>query len=97
MAIEYEVSQSTREEKVYPLDFSPALLEGVEVTDITFEYTGDNEDDEPPLFDVSTIDTPIAYVTVSGLVVGVHRLRCLATTDNDDLSPEIVLQITTNF
>ncbi len=98
MAIQYEANQSTLEEKIYPLDFTPSLLDGVLVTNVTFTYEGDNEDESPPPYSLIDIDANnIAYVSLSGLALGVHRLRCLAVTDNEDLSSEIMLLIRTNY
>lgn len=98
MAKQVEVNQSVNEGKIYPLDFRPALLTDVTVTDVTFEYEGDNEDESPPTFSLLEIDDDnIAYIQVSGLALGFHRLKCLAETDNENLSPEIVLLITTNY
>lgn len=93
MAKQVPVNQSSREEKIYPLDFSPALLEGVTLENIVFTYTTDNADDDPPNLD-SLISGNMAYIKVSNLSVGFHRIGCLATTSDEDLSPEIELLIT---
>jgi hypothetical protein len=93
MAKQVIVNQSSREEKIYPLEFSPALLTGVSLLDATLEYTGDNDDDDPPTLD-SAIDGTMVYVSVSSLIIGYHRVMCIAQTSNADLSPEIELLIT---
>lgn len=94
MATQSVVNQSTAEEKIYPLDFSPALLDEVTVTNATLTYTGDNNDDDPPTMAVSIAEN-IAYVSVSNLSLGHHRISVVAETSNDDLSPEIMLLINT--
>lgn len=93
MAKQALVSQSSREGKVYPLDFAPSLLEGVSILDTELSYTGDNDEDDPPILD-SFIDGTIVYVSVEDLSIGEHRVQCVAITDNDDLKPEIELLIT---
>lgn len=95
MAKQVQKSQSSREEKVYPLDFSPSLLSGVTIQDTDLSYSGDNPDDDQPIID-STIDGNMVYLSVSNLAVSInpHRVRCIAVTDNEDLSPEIELLIT---
>lgn len=94
MSTQVTVNQSTVEEKIYPLDFSPALLTDVTVSNAAVTYSGDNADDDPPVTDV-TISENIAYVAVSHLAIGRHRLSVVAQTSNDDLSPEIMLLINT--
>lgn len=94
MARQAIVGQSSREEKVYPLDYAPSLLEGVTLIDVNLYYSSDNAIDDPPELSLLSIDGTIAYVSVKNLDVGFHRVRCLAVTSNDDLSPEIELLIT---
>ena len=98
MATQANVTQSTREEKVYPLDFSPSLLEDVSIVDVDINYEGDNTELSPPITNVD-IDAAsnIAYVAISNLSVGEHRFGCVAQTTNDNLSPEIMLLITVKF
>lgn len=92
MATNVQLAQSTEEEIVYPLDFSPQLLEGDSVTGSTVTHT-------PPSGDALTV-TPtlvsgIVYVPIpAGLVLGVHKFSCVATTSNAENSPEILLIIT---
>lgn len=93
MAKQVPVNQSSREGRVYPLDFTPALLADVNIIDTELSYVGDNADDEQPILD-SVIDGSMVYVSVEGVSVGFHRVRCIAITDNDDLRPEIELLIT---
>jgi hypothetical protein len=98
MAKEVIVRQSASEERIYPLDFSDALLEDVTLEDISFIYTGDNDDDEDDLPDYDAVIVGnIAYVSVSGLIVGEHTLQVIAGTSNADLSPVISLLITVKF
>lgn len=75
------------------MDYSPALLEGVTLENILFTYDTDNGDDDPPNLDSVIVDN-IAYIKISNLSVGFHRIGCLATTSDEDLSPEIELLIT---
>lgn len=96
MAKQVNVNQSTNEEKVYPIDFSPSLLTGVTVTGATLEYSGDNPGDNPAVYSAS-VTTPIVYVSVSNLVVGHHRLSVVAQTSNNNLSPEVMLLIDTKW
>lgn len=93
MGKQVQVNQTSREEKVYPLEYAPSLLEGVTLENIVFTYTTDNDDDDLPNLD-SVIDGTMAYIKISNLSVGFHRIGCLATTSDEDLSPEIELLIT---
>lgn len=92
MAKQVTVSQSSRESKVYPLDFAPTLLEDVTITDTELTYVGDNDSDDAPILD-ATIDGTIVYVSIEDLIVGYHRVRCVAITSNNGLKPEIELLI----
>ena len=94
MSTQVTVNQSTAEEKIYPLDFSPALLEDVTVSNASITYSGDNANDDPPETSV-TVSENIVYVSVSNLSLGRHRLSVVAQTSMDDLSPEIMLLINT--
>jgi hypothetical protein len=91
MAKEHDDKQTSREERIYPIDFTNALLSGVTVSSVTITHT-------PPYGAVATIgntiSSPIAYVKVpTGLVVGLHTVSVVATTSNTDLSPEVILKI----
>lgn len=91
MAKTSQQTQTSREELIYPIDFTNALLTGVTVTDATITHT-------PPSGSAATIgktvQTPIVYVKVpKGLAVGLNTVSVVATTSDPDLSPEVILKI----
>lgn len=90
------LSQSSLEEIVYPVDYSPALLTGVTVSSVACTHT---KPDGTTAADVTaTVVTPIAYVKVpSSLDVGTHYISCVATTSNSDLSPEVRLIVRVDY
>lgn len=92
MATEVQLQQSSVEEKVYPLDFEPALLEGVTLIGVNVTHTPPSGS---PLVVSGSVIANIAYVPIpSGLAVGVHQFSVVAITSNSAHSPEILLIIT---
>ena len=88
--------QSSLEEQVYPIDYSPALLTAVTVTSVACTHTLPNGSTASDV--TATVVTPIAYVKVpSGLAVGTHYVSCVATTSNADLSPEVRLVVRVDY
>lgn len=84
--------QSSVEELVYVLDYSPQLLSGDSVSSCAVTHT-------PPSGDAVSVTASVVsgyvYVPIpSGLVVGIHKFSCIATTTNANNSPEIMLVIT---
>jgi len=95
MAIDSAQKQSSLEERVYPIDWTPALLTGVTVTSVTITHTPPSGADASI---TTTTATPISYIKVpSGLVVGEHLVSCVATTSDSALSPEVRLIITVDY
>jgi hypothetical protein len=95
MAIDSQQKQSSLEERIYPIDWTPALLDGVTVSSVTISHTPPSGNDATI---TSTIATPISYIKVpSGLAVGVHTVSVVATTSNADLSPEVRLIIRVDY
>lgn len=87
--------QSSLEERVYPIDWTDALLTGVTVSSVTTTHT-------PPSGSAAsitnTVSTPTSYIKVpSGLAVGTHYISCVATTSDSALSPEVRLVITVDY
>lgn len=83
------------EERIYPIDWTDALLSGVTVSGVTIVHTPPSGDDANI---TSTTTSPISYVKVpSGLVVGAHTVSVIATTSNADLSPEVRLIINVDY
>lgn len=95
MAVTIDLTQSSYEEKIYPIDWTNSLLTGVTVTSVAITHV-------PPsgsaLTITGTTTTPYSYIPVpSGLVTGVHFFHCVATTSNANLSPEVLLRIKVNY
>lgn len=91
MALKTTVKQSSLEKLVFPIDWTLALLDGVDVTSVNITHT-------PPSGSPATfgqqISTPISYVkSPNSLVVGVHYVSVVAVTTNPDLQPEVFLVI----
>lgn len=87
--------QSSLEERVYPIDWTDALLTSVTVSSVATTHT-------PPSGSAAsitnTVATPISYIKVpSGLAVGTHYISCVATTSDSALSPEVRLVITVDY
>jgi hypothetical protein len=95
MAIDSQQKQSSLEERIYPIDWTPALLDGVTVSSVTISHTPPSGNDATI---TGTVTTPISYIKVpSGLAVGVHTVSVVATTSNADLSPEVRLIIRVDY
>lgn len=95
MAKDSQQTQSSLEERIYPIDWTDALLTGVTVSSVTITHTPPSGADATI---TSTISSPISYIKVpSGLVVGVHYVSVVATTSNADLSPEVRLVIRVDY
>lgn len=92
MSTNVQLEQSTLEEKVYPLDFAPALLEGLTVSSATVVHVPPSGS---PLTISATVVGGVVYVPIpKGLSIGVHQFSVVANTSNTDHSPEILLIIT---
>lgn len=88
-------SQSSLEERIYPIDWTDALLTGVTVSSITITHTPPSGEDASI---TATVSSPISYIKVpSGLVVGTHYISCVATTSDSALSPEVRLVIRVDY
>lgn len=92
MATKVDRRQSSLEKLIFPIDWQPALLEGVNVTSISVTHM-------PPSGDPATfgqqITSPISYLkSPAGLVYGFHRISVVANTDNPDLKPEVLISLT---
>jgi len=85
------VTQHSTEEGIYPIDWTVSLLAGVTVSSVAFDHA------PPTGVDASItalIVTPISYVKVpAGLVTGIHKVVCTATTSDTALSPVVLLVI----
>lgn len=87
--------QSSLEERIYPIDWTDALLTGVTVSSVTITHTPPSGADASI---TSTISSPISYIKVpSGLAIGVHTVSVVATTSNTELSPEVRLVIRVDY
>ena len=91
MAIQANVTQSSKEKLIYPIDWTRALLTDVTLVDVTIVHT-------PPTGDAVTFGKQliglISYVKApEGLVVGTHQVSVVASTSNSDLCPEVLLVI----
>ena len=96
MAKDSQQSQSSLEERIYPIDWTDALLTGVTVTSVTITHT--KPDGTAGTGITSTISTPTSYIKVpSGLAVGTHYVSCVATTSDTALSPEVRLIIRVDY
>jgi hypothetical protein len=92
MSTEVQLEQSSAEERVYPLDFEPALLEGVTLTGVDVTHVPPSG---APLVISGTVIGNIGYVPLpTGLVLGVHLFSVIGLTTNADHSPEILLIVT---
>jgi len=92
MATHVQLKQSSLEEIVYPLDFSPQMLTGDTVSSCAATHTPPSGS---PLSISPTVVSGIVYVPIpDSLVLGVHEFSCVATTSNANNSPEILLIIT---
>jgi len=92
MSTVVQLEQSSREEKIFPLNYAPGLLAGVTVSSVAVLHT-------PPsggvLIVTPSVVGDVAYVPIpKGLAIGVNKFSCVATTSNSELSPEILLIIT---
>lgn len=88
-------TQSSLEERIYPINWTDALLTAVTVSSVATTHT-------PPsgsaVSITNTVATPISYIKVpSGLVVGTHTISCVATTTDSALSPEVRLIIRVDY
>lgn len=93
MTTEVQLEQSSFEEKIYPLDYGPALLSGVTVEGV--DVTHEPPSGTPLTVDTEVDDDGIGYVSIpKDLAIGVHQFSCVAETSNPDHSPEILLVIT---
>jgi hypothetical protein len=100
MAYDSVQKQTSLEERIYPIDFSPALLSGVTLTSVAFTHTVPSGSTSTSMSTGmgSTVTTPIAYVKMpSGLPVGRNFVNVVATTSNADLSPEVRLVIQVDY
>jgi hypothetical protein len=89
-----QLQQSSQESKIYPIDYGPALLEGVIL--VSVEVTHTPPGDGTAITGLTpSIDGSIAYVTIpDGMDLGVNKFSCVATTSETELSPEVMLIIT---
>ena len=95
MAKIYQETQSSVEEKVYPLKYN--LLTGVTLSDVSFTHTKPDGTTADDITLDGAITSPYANVAVpADLDVGIHYISCVAETDDTKLSPEILLIITVN-
>lgn len=95
MAKDSKQSQSSLEERVYPIDFTDALLDGVTVSSASITHTPPSGDDASI---TTSVVTPMVYVNVpAGLVIGTHYVSVVATTSNAALSPEVRLVIRVDY
>lgn len=95
MAKDSQQTQSSLEERIYPIDWTDALLSGVTVSSVAITHTPPSGADASIM---STISSPISYIKVpSGLAVGMHTVSVVATTSNADLSPEVRLVIRVDY
>ena len=96
MATQSAETQSQAETKVYVLDYTPALLDGVSITAVALSYSGDNADgNEPVMF--SILNGNVAFVSIGNLELGHHVISCLADTDDVAIKPEIQLLIDVKY
>ena len=92
MAIKVTVKQSSLEKLIFPVNWKLALLDGVDVIDLTITHTPPTGGDVKTFG--KTIDTPVSYVkSPSSLDVGKHYVSLVAITTNVDLQPEVYLVI----
>lgn len=95
MAKDSYQTQSSLEERVYPIDWTDALLSGVTVSSVTVTHTPPSGADATI---TNSVSSPISYIKVStGLVTGIHYVSVVATTSNADLSPEVRLVIRVDY
>lgn len=95
MARDSHQKQSSLEERIYPIDWTDALLTGVTVSSITITHTPPSGEDASI---TSAVVTPISYIKVpAGLVAGTHFVSCVATTSDTALSPEVRLVIAVDY
>ena len=95
MAKDENLTISTREEWLQPIDWTNSLPDGVTVSSVAVTH-------EPPSGSAVTITptvaTPISYIPIpSGLAIGTHYLHCVATTTNTNHSPEVRLIVQVNY
>jgi hypothetical protein len=95
MAKDVQVKQTSLEERVFPIEWSPALLDGVTVSSVALTHT-------PPSGSAASFSNEqsgtLGYVkSPSGLAVGKHLVSCVATTSNSALSPEVRLIIRVDY
>lgn len=91
MATKVDRKQSSLEKLIFPIDWQPALLEGVNVIDVNITHSPPSG--EQASFGQQTI-SPISYVkSPAGLVYGMHQISVVANTDNPDLKPEVLISL----
>jgi len=92
MSLDVMEHQSSLEKLIFPIDWSPSLLENTDITSVIITHTPPASG-SPATFG-QQIETPISYIkSPEGLDVGLHRVSVVAITSNPDLKPEVVLVI----
>lgn len=92
---EYQVEQSSREEKEYCINWTQRLPTGVTVTSIAATHTPPTGSAVTPTNDYSAAPVTYTYMP-AGLATGDHYLSVVATTSNANISPEVRFLIKVN-
>lgn len=96
MAKDFHDTQSSLEEKPYPIDWTDALPSGVTVSSLAATHTPPSGAAVTLTHDLTLAPITTSYVP-SGLVVGVHTFSVVATTSNTKVSPEVRLIIRVDY
>jgi hypothetical protein len=88
--------QSTRQEKLFSIDWTVALPTNVTVTSITSTHTPPLGAAVTPTNDYSAAPVTHTYMP-SGLAIGVHLLDIVATTSNASISPHVRFTIRVDY